>query len=75
MENHLVYYEIDGKTSDKSRDYRLYLRKETKMKRLVIELDDAMHKEIKMEAIKRDTSAKQYVTELIKKDLEAKEKE
>lgn len=45
------------------------------MKRLVIELDDAKHKKIKMEALRLDKSAKQYVTELIEKDLKTKEKE
>lgn len=40
------------------------------MKRLVVEIDDALHKKIKMQALSADKSIKDYVRDLIKKDLE-----
>lgn len=42
------------------------------MKRLVIEIDDSLHKEAKLEAVKEEKSLKQYVLDLIKQDLDAK---
>lgn len=45
------------------------------MKRLVAELDDELHKEIKMEALRQGTSAKQLVIELIATYLKNKENE
>lgn len=44
------------------------------MKRVVVELNDDFHKTLKMEAVKQGKSMKQYVTELIEKDVQ-KEKE
>lgn len=44
------------------------------MKRIVIELDDDLHREIKVRAVTSDRSIKTYVTDLIEQDL-SKEKE
>ena len=38
------------------------------MKRLVIEIDDSLHKEAKLEAVKEEKSLKQYVLDLIIQD-------
>ncbi len=39
------------------------------MKRLITEVGDELHKAVKMEAIKRDISVKQFVIEIIEKEL------
>ncbi|RKI36738.1 toxin-antitoxin system HicB family antitoxin [bacterium D16-51] len=39
------------------------------MKRLVVEMDDELHKAIKMEALRQEVSAKQFVTEILKREL------
>ena len=44
------------------------------MKRLVIEMDDNFHKEVKVKAASNGNSMKDYVKQLIEKDLQ-KEKE
>lgn len=44
------------------------------MKRLIVEVDDAFHKELKLKALTDGKSMKDYVIELIKRDLQ-KEKE
>lgn len=44
------------------------------MKRIGIELDDDIHKAVKLKLVQEDKSMKQYITELIEKDLQ-KEKE
>lgn len=44
------------------------------MKRLVIETVDELHKEIKMQALLKEKSIKDYVIDVIKEDLK-KEKE
>lgn len=44
------------------------------MKRVVIEIDDDLHKKIKIRAITSDRSIKGYIKELIEQDLR-KEKE
>lgn len=44
------------------------------MKRIVVEMEDDFHKKVKMKAILNDKSIKNYVKELIEKDLQ-KEKE
>lgn len=44
------------------------------MKRIGIILDDEVHKAVKMKIIQQDKTLKQYITELIEKDLQ-KEKE
>lgn len=45
------------------------------MKRVVVELEDNFHKQVRLEALRRDKSVKQYLTELIEKDLEAKKEQ
>lgn len=45
------------------------------MKRLVIELEDNLHKKVKSKAFQKEISMKDYVTELIKKDLRKEEKD
>ncbi len=42
------------------------------MKRLVVEIDDDLHKKIKMQALSEDKSIKDYVKDVIKKDLSTK---
>lgn len=44
------------------------------MKRIVIEIDDELHKSVKMRAVSQEWSIKNYVKQLIMHDL-AKEKE
>lgn len=44
------------------------------MKRLIVELDDALHKKVKMKALSEDKSMKDYIKDLVEKDLQ-KEKE
>lgn len=46
----------------------------SKMKRLVVELDDDLHKKIKLQALNEDKSIKNYVRDVIRKDLQ-KQKE
>lgn len=40
------------------------------MKRLIVELDDDLHAEIKIAAIRKGKTLKQYVTELIRTNSE-----
>lgn len=40
------------------------------MKRLVVEMDDELHKAVKMEALRQGVPAKQFVTEVLKRELE-----
>ena len=40
------------------------------MKQLIVKIDDELHKQLKYLAIDNDKSIKDYVTELIRKDLE-----
>lgn len=42
------------------------------MKRLIVDLEDGLHKQMKMQALREDKSVKQYITEIIKKDVETK---
>lgn len=42
------------------------------MKRVTVELDDALAKQVKLFAINSNQTVKDYVTKLIKKDLETK---
>lgn len=40
------------------------------MKRLVVDTDDELHKAIKMEALRRDLPMKQFVMQVLKRELE-----
>lgn len=42
------------------------------MKRLALQMEDELHATIKIVAIKQGKTVKDYITELIKKDLEVK---
>ena len=44
------------------------------MRRLIVELDDELHRKMKLKAFASGKTIKQYVTELIEKDVQ-KEKE
>lgn len=44
------------------------------MKVINFQMENSLHKEMKMQALKEDKSIKQYITDLVKKDLQ-KEKE
>lgn len=44
------------------------------MKRLVVEIDDDLHKKIKLQALANDKSIKDYIRDVINHDLQ-KEKE
>lgn len=45
------------------------------MKRLVVEMENNFHTAIKIEALKQGVPVKDYVTALIKKDLETKKEQ
>lgn len=45
------------------------------MKRLIVDLEEVLHKQMKMQALQEDKSVKQYVTDVIKKDLETKKEQ
>lgn len=42
------------------------------MKRLIFELDEELHRQMKLEAYRNGQTIKGYITNLIKKDLETK---
>lgn len=44
------------------------------MKRLVVDMEESLHTAIKIEALKQGRPAKDYIIELVKKDLEEKGK-
>lgn len=44
------------------------------MKRIAVELDDDFHKRVKMQAVIMDMSIKEYLSQLLEKDLETKKK-
>lgn len=45
------------------------------MKVLHFQIEDELHKKLKMIAIQNDKSIKQYVTDLIEKDVETKKEQ
>lgn len=45
-----------------------------KMKRLVIELDEALHKKIKTAAFEGEKTMKSYVLDIIEREMDEKEK-
>lgn len=48
-------------------------RKEVKkVKRMVVEMEDSLHTAVKMQALKQGKSAKQFVTEVIERELRVK---
>lgn len=44
------------------------------MKTINFQMDDDLHKKMRIEAVRQDKSIKQYITELVERDLQ-KEKE
>ncbi|MBD5521419.1 MAG: hypothetical protein HDR03_09405 [Lachnospiraceae bacterium] len=44
------------------------------MKRLVVEIDDSLHKEIKFSAFKQEKTIKRYVTDVLKEKIMQNEK-
>lgn len=51
------------------------LERRDNMKRLVVEMEDNFHTAIKIEALKQGVPVKDYITVLIKKDLETKKEQ
>lgn len=45
------------------------------MKRITVELDDDFHKNVKMQAVMKGTSIKEYLRQLLEKDLETKKEQ
>jgi len=45
------------------------------MKRLVVEIDDAFHREIKVQALSEDKTIKDYVRDVIRADLATKKEQ
>lgn len=45
------------------------------MKRLIVDLDEKLHKKMKMKALRDDKTVKQYITDLIAKDVETKKEQ
>lgn len=44
------------------------------MKRLVIEIDESLHKKIKVNAFNAEKTMKDYVLDIVKKEMSGKEK-
>ncbi len=44
------------------------------IKNIAFQVDDELHKRIKLQSTKEDKSIKEYIVELIKEDLKKKEK-
>ena len=44
------------------------------MKTITLRMDDDLHKKIKFKTVKEETTIQNYITELIKKDLENQSK-
>lgn len=44
------------------------------MKRMVVEIEDSLHKEIKFSALKQEKTIKQYVTDVLKEKIMQNEK-
>lgn len=45
------------------------------MKRITVELDDDFHKKVKMQAVIKDISIKEYLRQLLESDLETKKEQ
>lgn len=46
-----------------------------KMKTINFQIDDSLHRQMRLEVVRQDKSIKQYITELIQKDLETKKEQ
>ncbi len=45
------------------------------MKRLIVDIDEGLHKRMKIKALQDDKTVKQYITDLIAKDVETKKEQ
>lgn len=45
------------------------------MKVIHFQIEDTLHKKMRLKALEKDKSLKQYVTDLIKKDVESKKEQ
>ncbi len=45
------------------------------MKRLIVDLDEELHKKMKIKALQDDKTVKQYIADLIEKDTETKKEQ
>lgn len=43
------------------------------MKKIVVEIDDSLHKKIKFAALNQEKTIKQYVTDILKKEVKENE--
>lgn len=56
--------------------YKCFLGKAVrKVKRITVELDDDFHKNVKMQAVMKGMSIKEYLRQLLEKDLETKKEQ
>lgn len=46
-----------------------------KMKRIIVGLDEELHKKMKIKALQDDKTIKKYITDLIEKDVETKKEQ
>ena len=46
-----------------------------KMKTINFQIDDNLHRQMRLEVVRQDKSIKPYITELIQKDLETKKEQ
>ena len=45
------------------------------MKRLIVDIDEGLHKRMKIKALQDDKTVKQYITDLTAKDVETKKEQ
>lgn len=45
------------------------------MKRLIVDLDEELHKKMKIKALQDDKTLKQYIADLIEKDVKTKKEQ
>lgn len=45
------------------------------MKRIVVDLEEELHKKMKIKALQDDKTIKKYITDLIEKDVEEKKEQ
>lgn len=43
------------------------------MKRIVVEVDDSLHREVKFAALKQEKTVKQYIIDILKKEVRQNE--
>lgn len=46
-----------------------------KMKQIIVDLEEELHKKMKIKALQDDKTIKKYITDLIEKDVEAKKEQ